>query len=561
MDCSAAAYDGKQVYCSPRALESYITQVNRIDLSRRSPSYENRLSKYSHRGFEVHWPDLDRSRIDPTIFERSFKRTLGLARLLVLERLPTSTARDEYLAKRREERGRPPLERPYFRRSLGDIKISHEDEVADWSNETDVANYHTFTLPYGVKYTAKKIEKLCYTRDLLLNAEWNQPKDRQVYLHRHPAFFGRVDDVVSDCCGFCPRPETDEEHQVHQEESKTYVSGRVSFIKDDPGRQQIGSFNPLSAADWTDMAYVGNTARLCQDIVDGQLELVENWLAQDGANPNKRDYTGRTPLHLAVLQGTPEIVKALVDHGARLVARLADGRTALHLAAERGDIEIVKILMNRSFANEAEQEAQRSHMKRSQSSKPGPSSCTEEDAEQPEGDDVDMVDDYESEDAEQRSTAAGSFVKLKRNAQGNSDESVLEENEDDPDIYDLSVVAWDTPCSALHLAIICGHEEVVQLLCQVGIPKVMAEHLLQDGPSRLVHERMQVHTAHFPSWISLLTFSGIWCGYPATSQSYAKLVPITDGYIKPGLISKPVCRESKVNGRNDSQLGSYLCTG
>lgn len=65
VDCSCAAYDGKQLYVAPRALAAYITQINRIDLTRRSPSYENRLSKYSHRGFEVFWPPLERSRIDP----------------------------------------------------------------------------------------------------------------------------------------------------------------------------------------------------------------------------------------------------------------------------------------------------------------------------------------------------------------------------------------------------------------------------------------------------------------------------------------------------------------
>lgn len=70
VDCSCAAYDGHQVYATPRALVAYMCQINVIDLSRRSPSYENRLSKYSRRGFEVHWPQLDRSRIDPTIFER-----------------------------------------------------------------------------------------------------------------------------------------------------------------------------------------------------------------------------------------------------------------------------------------------------------------------------------------------------------------------------------------------------------------------------------------------------------------------------------------------------------
>jgi len=145
-----------------------MTQINHIDLTRRSPSYENRLSKYSHRGFEVYWPDLDRSRVDPTIFERSFQRTLGLSRLLVLERLPTSSSRDSYLDKRREERGRPAIDRySKFSKSLaGNIKDIHEDEIADWLNEDDVSNYHTFTIPYGQRFHAKKIEKLCYTRDL-----------------------------------------------------------------------------------------------------------------------------------------------------------------------------------------------------------------------------------------------------------------------------------------------------------------------------------------------------------------------------------------------------------
>ena len=146
----------------------------------------------------MYWPDLDRSRVDPTIFERSFKRTLGLARLLVLERLPTSSARDAYLDKRREERGRPSINR--YRQSLlslaGNIKDEHEDEVADWVSEEDVSNYNTFTVPCkwiqtgyssrdspalrgakrrvantvdyldGPRFHAKRIEKLCYTRDL-----------------------------------------------------------------------------------------------------------------------------------------------------------------------------------------------------------------------------------------------------------------------------------------------------------------------------------------------------------------------------------------------------------
>jgi hypothetical protein len=145
VDCSCAAYDGKNVYASPRAVGAYMTQCNTIDLSRRSPSYENRLSKYSHRGFEVYWPLLDRSRIDPTIFERSFKRTVGLARLLILEKLPTSSERDAYMDQRRRERGRPAINTNRFsHRTWGNLKDVHEDEVSEWVEQDEVSDYHTF---------------------------------------------------------------------------------------------------------------------------------------------------------------------------------------------------------------------------------------------------------------------------------------------------------------------------------------------------------------------------------------------------------------------------------
>lgn len=49
--------------------------------------------------------------------------------------------------------------------------------------------------------------------------------------------FGRSEDVVRDCCGYCPVPETEEEKAVAEEEAKVYVSGAITFMKDDPGRQ------------------------------------------------------------------------------------------------------------------------------------------------------------------------------------------------------------------------------------------------------------------------------------------------------------------------------------
>lgn len=83
-----------------------------------------------------------------TIFERSFMRTEGLARLLVLEKLPKPGDRDTYLRKRREERGRPPLSL-YLRRRQGkelhgNIKDDWEDEVPEWQEGDQISDYHTF---------------------------------------------------------------------------------------------------------------------------------------------------------------------------------------------------------------------------------------------------------------------------------------------------------------------------------------------------------------------------------------------------------------------------------
>lgn len=481
----------------PRALASYITQINPIDLSRRSPSYENRLSKYSHRNFEVYWPELDRTRVDPTIYERSFQRTLGLARLLVLERLPTTNAREQYQKKRREERGRPQLENRFQHRLFGNIKEIHEDEVADWVGVDEVSNYHTFTVPYGQRFNAKKIEKLCYTKDLLLNAEWNQQKERKVYLHRHPAYFGRVIDVIQDCCGTCPAPVTTEEKEISEKEREIYVTGKVSFRIDDPGRQQIGSFNPLTEDDWTEMAYVGNTARLCQAIVDGDLEHVQDWLAQEGADPNTRDYTGRTPLHLAVTSSTAEIVRCLVEHGARLVARIADGQTALHLAAARGNVEMVKILLEKSNANEEEEEERQDQRRKAR----GDAARTEQEAttakDQKTDSDADVEDSSDGEligkddisDDGVQSAVTGSFVKLAKEDgdEKKDDLAKLDDDLNDPDFYKIDLVAWDSKCSPLHLAILGGHCDVVTTLCQEFGADVLLPVKIGDGSYNNAH--------------------------------------------------------------------------
>jgi ankyrin repeat protein len=159
------------------------------------------------------------------------------------------------------------------------------------------------------------------------------------------------------------------------------------------------------------MAYVGNTARLCQAIVDQDLEHVQDWLSQEGVDVNKRDYTGRTPLHLAVTSSSLEIIKCLVDHGARLIACLADGRTALHLAAMRGDVEIMKVLLEKSASNEEEEmDKQDQRRKARDTAHKAKDQVTDDDESDTEDSDGELVEDDESNDGVQ-SIATGKLFR------------------------------------------------------------------------------------------------------------------------------------------------------
>jgi ankyrin repeat protein len=294
---------------------------------------------------------------------------------------------------------------------------------------------------------------------VVLNAEWNKPKDREVNLHRHPAFFGTVEDVIADCCGHCPPPVTIEEEEVAEKEGKMYVAGTVTFMKDDCGRQAIGSFHPLSPDEYTDMAYVGNTELLCQAIIDKDLHYVEQWLEQEGNDLNTRDHTGRCPLHLAVSYSSVDVVQCLIDRGARLVARLVDGKTALHLACLRGDPAMVFALLRKSESNE-EDEMKKSDEKRrlrmAAKATQDPTTSTQDNT-------FEMIDKPGSE-MDVDALTDGSMVHIE-NPEADAEER-LDGKDDSPDVYDVNVLTWDTPTSPLHLAILSGHQAVVECLVQ-----------------------------------------------------------------------------------------------
>lgn len=369
VDCCAVGYDGKNVWTLPRTHRSLITRINRVDLSRRSPSYEMRLAKYASRGFQVAVPSLDRSRIDPQLFEKPFDKLQGLARLLLLERLRTPEARKAFKNNQRLKKLRPdqddgvPFWRRLNRRFSGDKFLTERIEESG----AEVSDYSTVFLPWSPSWTAKRIRKLMYTKDAVLNSSWYDPSKK---VHTHPCFFGTMEEVMKDCCGNCPTPPGGEGELIAPRvdpktgfEDSPFVSGPLTWIDIDPGRQSIGSFHPITDGDWSEGAYTSDdTVSLARAIADGDLTKVKSFFqgpppvpappgeSSSSASPaepllESKDAAGRTPLLLATLCGQTEIAKFFVDRGARLTARLSDGRTALHVAATYGHVGIIQAIL------------------------------------------------------------------------------------------------------------------------------------------------------------------------------------------------------------------------
>ena len=77
-----------------------------------------------------------------------------------------------------------------------------------------------------------------------------------------------------------------------------YVSGELHFIIDDPGRQTIGSFHPITTGEWTEGAYLGSGfGELMNEAKEGDDEAIRALLAS-GMGVDTTDVLGRTALHV-----------------------------------------------------------------------------------------------------------------------------------------------------------------------------------------------------------------------------------------------------------------------
>lgn len=92
-----------------------------------------------------------------------------------------------------------------------------------------------------------------------------------------------------------------------------------AWLVDNPGRQEIGSFHPITLDNWTEGAYLHELTPALFTAVNGdQAEEVEKLLAEEGAGEGEasivhaRDGLGRTLLIVAALSNASKACQTLL---------------------------------------------------------------------------------------------------------------------------------------------------------------------------------------------------------------------------------------------------------
>jgi ankyrin repeat protein len=230
------------------------------------------------------------------------------------------------------------------------------------------------------------------------------------------------------------------------------------FIEEDPGRQSVsGSFNPIDEGEWSESAYIQATARFFNAITKNDA-LAVTQMIEDGEDLNHRDHIGRTPLHVAIISNSLEVANVLIDAGARMTARLVGGRTSFLLAAQMGQTSLVQKMLMRSAYNEK---------KATEEKRKAKGAAEAEDPEEAERVRMSSEDDWSSEDSDDSKPPRRPPANI-TNEEAEKDIDSLEDNEEEPDVLDISTSDWDFGLTALGYAILSGSLEVVDALLAAG---------------------------------------------------------------------------------------------
>lgn len=521
VDACAVAFDGSKVYAAPRALHALMTRCNVVNPTMASCGYEDRLHDFCKYGFEVMCPGLERARVGVFVYEQPFSTTSGLARLLMLERLPKKADRLAYLDEREVARGRRveyrysrPLDRPTGRPALSptlqlqpdELKIKEEAIDLMWAcaDEPLMSEHHTFPIPYGQKYTVDHIRKLLQAQDELFNDDKYKELRDDVRLHRHASFSGTLSEVFGDCCGACPVGDSESERGLQHWYSKRFVSGKISMPR--PCISTTGIPPEKFAFMWSSGALC--SGRVDKFIVARELESMNMHMTfvlcnSGDRNVNGRDTFGRAALHLTALTCSESVTNLLLAFGAEDAATTADGWAPLHMAALRnntGDGRMIDFLTKSITVPQLKPTGNRCRLP----VRPRPGKVEIRTVTSPEDDDLVVVD------RDAALNDALSAILLERGIRTHSETQQL----------DVKSTCGPLSLSASHVALVLGHDKVVAKLLQLQRFNVN-EHVLVASRDERGLDGETVHRPTLP-----LTF--------ATVLPSAQCATITDSLIKAG---------------------------
>jgi hypothetical protein len=235
LDSCCVGYDGTHLWAMERFRRAMTKRYNLVNVSRRSFTYEQRLHKYSKRGFAVAVPGLDLSRINQQLFSYSPSDVQGLAKLIIYD-YNMKTGRSNY-------------RRP---RSRKQVSPEEEEDGSDYNNDLNI--------PWGPDWQTDKIIDLLNIKNkakffaslMKVRKQDNDQGEKQSMNYNH-MFTSNAQKLTSGDFNTWKRSldGADVERPID------WIRADESFTSDETGQRKlmIGSFQPISGANWETGVY------------------------------------------------------------------------------------------------------------------------------------------------------------------------------------------------------------------------------------------------------------------------------------------------------------------
>eukprot|EP01121_Diplochlamys_sp_Union-15-3_P004173 TRINITY_DN1416_c0_g1_i7.p1 TRINITY_DN1416_c0_g1~~TRINITY_DN1416_c0_g1_i7.p1 ORF type:complete len:801 (+),score=218.27 TRINITY_DN1416_c0_g1_i7:736-3138(+) len=237
IDSCTVGYDGENVWMMERGRRALTKGYNLVNMSRRSLTYEQRLFKYSKRGFCVAVPNLDKARVNPYIFNKTLRETQGLSKLLLYDHKAQSLSSPSSAPKRK-------------------------------GTELEDSDYSELTIPWGPGWYTASIMAMLNLRDKTQFFARRKTNSKETsegpQKHKH-IFITGIDEAIGGSSSFWCKVCQRRLYLDDADESGKFVKRPIEWVKRNPAYQDYdngfrrslmtGSFYPVVDENWEKGVY------------------------------------------------------------------------------------------------------------------------------------------------------------------------------------------------------------------------------------------------------------------------------------------------------------------